>query len=236
MRLPIFAGLAIAACAACAAPALAASRGYTVTSFDKVRVSGPFTVNLRTGASPSARAEGSLRALDGVRVEVQGRTLVVSADRYAWGGTEGEQAGPVVLSVSTPEISAAIITGSGSLNVDRAKAPRFDLMLTGSGSVALGALAAERLLMTVTGSGRVALAGRAAQARIVVQGAASIEGARLVVADLDLTAAGSGDIGLAATRSAKVAASGSGNIAVAGNASCSVRASGSGEVRCGEGR
>jgi hypothetical protein len=35
---------------ASAAPALAESRGYTITSFDKIRVAGPFTVNLRTGA------------------------------------------------------------------------------------------------------------------------------------------------------------------------------------------
>jgi hypothetical protein len=220
---------------ASAAPALAESRGYTITSFDKIRVAGPFTVNLRTGASPSARAEGSPRALDQVRVEVQGRTLVVSADRNGWGGMPGENGGPVVLNVSTPDVQAAMLTGSGKLNVDRAKSARFDLWLTGTGEIAIGSLAAERLWVTITGSGKVTIAGKAAQVRAIVQGAGQVSGARLVADDLDLAVNGAGDVSLAATRSAKVTASGSGNVMVAGNASCMVHANGSGEVRCGKG-
>lgn len=231
MRLPLLALFALGL----ANPAAAAPRGYTITSFDKIRVTGPFTVNLRTGLAPSARAEGGARALDQVRVEVQGRTLIVSSDRNSWGGWGGENVGPVVLDVTTPAIAGAILTGSGKLNIDRAKAPRFDLSVTGSGTISIGALAAEKLWMTITGSGQAAIAGQVAQARALVQGSGGIAGAKLVVADLDLSTSGSGDISLAATRAAKVNASGSGNVVITGPAACLVHATGSGDVRCGRG-
>jgi hypothetical protein len=218
-----------------AAPAAAETRGYTITSFEKIRVTGPFTVNVRTGPGPSARAEGSPAAMDRLRVEVQGSTLVVSSDRNAWSGWQGANPGPVTLNVTTPALSSAILTGSGNLNIDRAKAPRFDLSLTGSGDISLGALAAERLLITVTGSGKATIAGKVAQVRALVQGSGAIAGAKLTAADLDLTVNGSGDVSFAATRAAKVNASGSGDVDVTGSAACSVRATGSGEVRCGRG-
>jgi len=232
MRILVLAGLALTASTA---PAAAETRGYTITSFDKIRVTGPFTVNVRTGAPPSARAEGKPHALDQVRVEVQGRTLMVSADRNAWGGWTGENAGPVVVNVTTPELAAAMLTGSGNLNIDRAKAPRFDLSLTGSGDLSIGALAAEKLWLTVTGSGQTTIAGQVAQMRALVQGSGGIAGAKLRAADLDLSVTGSGDVNLAATRAAKVNASGSGDVRVEGSAACIVHATGSGEVRCGKG-
>ena len=232
MRLPLLATLALILLPA---PAAAASRGYTITSFDKIRVTGPFTVNLRTGASPSARAEGSTRALDQVRVEVQGRTLLVSSDRNNWGGWSNEDVGPAVIDVTTPSLAAAILTGSGKLNIDRAKAPRFDLSLTGSGNISIGTLAAEKLWLTITGSGQSAIAGKVAQARALVQGSGGIAGANLVVTDLDLSSSGSGDISLTATRAAKVNATGSGDVVITGSAACLVHATGSGEVHCGRG-
>jgi hypothetical protein len=206
MRLPLLAALALVLLAG---PATAASRGYTITSFDKIRVTGPFTVNLRTESAASARAEGSTRALDQVRVEVQGRTLMVTSGRNNWGGWTSEDVGPVVIDVTTPSLAAAILTGSGKLNIDRAKAARFDLSLTGSGNISIGAL---------------------------VQGSGGIAGAKLVVTDLDLSSSGSGDISLAATRAAKVNATGSGDVVITGPAACLVHATGSGDVRCGPGR
>lgn len=230
MRNLILAGLALAAWAA---PATAATRGFTITSFDKIRVAGPFTVNVRTGAAPSARAEGTAQALDRVRIEVQGQTLVVSLDRHAWSGGSDANTGPVVINVTTPGLASATLTGAGNLSIDRAKAARFDLVTTGSGDVAIGALAADLLRVSITGSGEATLAGKVAQARLVVQGAGGIAGAKLTVADLDLSVTGSGDVSLSATRAAKVNSTGSGEITISGNAACQVRATGSGEVRCG---
>ena len=70
-----------------AAPAIAAERHYSVTSFDRIRIDGGYRVTLATGVAPFATASGNQAALDGVTIDVQGRTLIVHADRAAWGVT-----------------------------------------------------------------------------------------------------------------------------------------------------
>ena len=76
-------------------PADAATRNFGVSGFDRIRVDGPFRVKLATGVAPFATATAnSAGALDGLAIDVQGRTLVVRSNRKSWGGYPGEAAGP----------------------------------------------------------------------------------------------------------------------------------------------
>ena len=77
-RLPLLALLALASLPV--APAKAANRNFSVPSFDRIRVDGPFQVQLKTNVAPYARASGSSAALDGVSVKVEGRTLIIRPD------------------------------------------------------------------------------------------------------------------------------------------------------------
>ena len=71
LRALILAGLAMAA------PAAAATRGYTITSFDSIRVDAPVTVTLVTGLGPSARAEGDQAMLDRLHAEDAPKVVVL---------------------------------------------------------------------------------------------------------------------------------------------------------------
>ena len=51
-----------AALAALASPAAAETRSYTITSFDRVRIDGPYAVTVRTNSGSFARATGSAAA------------------------------------------------------------------------------------------------------------------------------------------------------------------------------
>ena len=217
------------------APAMAATRSYSVTTFDRIRVEGPYAVTLKVGSAVSARADGDPRAIDRLKVEVQGRTLVIRADASAWGGWDKTGPGRVTVSLATPELNAAGVSGSGTLAIDRAKAQRFDIAVSGSGSVTLGAVTADRLWLVLVGSGQLTVAGRAQQAKATLQGSGSIDATKLAVDDLELGSSGSGEASFAASKTAKVSATGSGDVTVAGAAACTVNAIGSGEVRCGKG-
>ena len=81
-HIPFLAALVTAS--AIATPAAAADRNYSVTSFDRIRLDGPFKVRLTTNVAPFARATGSPEALDGVSLEVQGRTLIIHFNRSSW--------------------------------------------------------------------------------------------------------------------------------------------------------
>ena len=88
-------------------PAEPATRNFGITSFDKVRVEGPFRVTLTTGVAPFARATGSPAALDRVAIEMQGNTLVVHANASSWGGYPGTGHRAGRDRASAPTISAA---------------------------------------------------------------------------------------------------------------------------------
>src|SRR6476469_271527 len=102
---------------ALAAPAAGATRNFGITGFEKVRVEGPFKVILTTGVAPFARAKGSAAALDRVAVEVRGNTLVVHSNLVSGGGFPDQNAGPVEISLGTHDLTAAWMSGAGTLAI-----------------------------------------------------------------------------------------------------------------------
>ena len=132
MRILLSAAAVIAA-TAIASPVSAATRNFGITSFEKIRVDGPYKVILTTGVAPFARASGSSAAIDKVAIDVRGNTLVVHTSQSAASGYPGANAGPVEIMLGTHDLSAAALNGSGSLAIDRVKGLSFDFSVQGSG-------------------------------------------------------------------------------------------------------
>lgn len=215
------------------APVAAATRTYSVTDFDRIRVDGPYAVTLVTGRSPGGDATGSPAAIDAVSVEVQGRTLVVRRSSQSWGGYPGRPAGPVAIRLSTHGLRAAALNGAGALAIDRIRSGSVDLSVSGSGSLVVGALEADRLNVALMGAGTIEVSGKAAIAQVGVRGTARFVGGKLIARDARLTAEGPGDIEITATATATVRSDGTGSIVVLGRPACTVKATGSGSVVCG---
>jgi peptidoglycan hydrolase-like protein with peptidoglycan-binding domain len=221
---------------AAAGSAGAAERRYTVTDFDRVQVEGPYQVTLLTGLTGGARAEGSAEALDRVSVDVQGNTLRVRPNRSAWGGYPGDRTGPVRISVTTRDLRAASVIGSGSLGIDRAKGLRVDVSVSGSGRLSVGAVDADNLVVGLLGSGRITLAGHARALKATIQGSGDLAASGLRAEDAQLTADTAGSVAVEVARTVKLKASGSGDVEILGNASCTLEGEAVGEVRCGRSR
>lgn len=219
-----------AAMLALCAPAAAADRNFTVTGFDRIRVDGPYRVSLKTGVAPFARASGASAALDGVSVEVQGRTLIVRNSPSGWGGYPGESRGPVEITLGTHELSTAWVNGPGSLAIDGVRGQSFDLSLQGPGSADVGRIDVDRLRVSLTGTGGLRLDGKAALATAIVRGSGSVDGSLLTVKDATIGAEGAALVRLAATGTAKVDSTGTAVVELAGRPACTVRASGSAVV------
>ncbi|HEU0134581.1 MAG TPA: head GIN domain-containing protein [Allosphingosinicella sp.] len=225
--------LALLALAA-AAPAAAAERTYSVTDFDRVQVDGPYRVVLQTGRSSSARAEGSVEALDHVSIDVQSGVLRVRRNRSAWGGYPG-QGGPepVTVVLTARDVRTAAVVGSGSLDVDRVRGLRVDLSVSGSGRLTVSAVDADNLIVGLLGGGRIALAGQARQLKATVQGSGDLAAADLVAQDAQIASDTAGNIAVQVARTAKVNATGPGDVEIIGAPACTVQSKGSGQVLCG---
>jgi len=222
----------VAGLAACSVPGQAATRSYGVTSFDHIRVAGPFEVHVHVGGSPSARATGPQEAIDRLSIEQQGNTLVVKPLPGGWGGWPTGWHGKLVVEIGTPSLANVAAAGSGDISVDRVKGDQLDLALSGSGKLSVDGVEVTRLSATMTGSGELMLAGRADQARATLTGSGDFRAKELAVNAADVNVVGSGDLSIGARKTARVSLAGSGDVTIAGPAACSISRTGSGDVHC----
>ncbi len=220
----------------CAMPATAADRRFAVTDFERIVVEGPFTVLLTTGRPTSAVASGDRQAVDSVSVEVQGGILRIRRNPNWTGSAARTAAPPATVALTTRTLRTARVVGSGRLTINGLRGQQVERVVEGSGRISAGRVAADQLGAGVRGSGTIELSGTAGIFRAEVQGSGSLLGDGFTADAATISAATSGDVRLAARRTAMVTASGVGAIRVDGSAACTVRGPNAAEVSCGSAR
>jgi len=213
-----------------AAPAGAATRNFGITSFEKIRVEGPFKVRLTTGVAPFASASGSPAAIDRVAIDVRGNTLVVHSNTSSWGGYPGQDAGTVQISLGTHDLSSAWLNGSGTLAINKVKGLSFDLSVAGSGGATISQTNVDQLNVAVTGTANASLSGQADRLTAVVRGISSLNVANLAAKDATIGAEGTATIAANVSNSVKIDGSGPATIRLTGGPACTLRVSGSTSV------
>lgn len=213
-------------------PAHAAQRTYSVTDFDRIRVTGPFKVEVTTDRLTAIRGTGAAEALNRVRLDVQGRTLFVRLDRSNVGGSDFKGP-PATIAIRAPALREASLSGSGTLSLSGMKGLRVGVVVEGSGILTARNVDADRLDVGVIGTGSIALSGKSHVTSVTGRGEGAVKAAELAVDDLTVTWESAGDGAFAATRTAKVTSIGTGNVSVAGKPACTVTNGGNGQVSCG---
>ena len=214
-----------------AVPADAATRNFGVSGFDRIRVDGPFRVRLATGVAPFATATAnSSGALEGVAIEVQGRTLIVRANRSSWGGYPGEAAGPVEVSIGTHELTAAWLNGAGTLAIDKLRGLSFDLSVHGSGAVSVAAAEVDHFKAAVSGTAAIGLTGTALKLTATVDGVSTLQATGLTTKDAVFSVSGPATVRATVTETAQVSARGPSSVELSGSPACTIKAAGSANV------
>jgi hypothetical protein len=223
--------LSVLVLATFSAPADTATRNFGVNGFDRIRVDGPYRVRIATGVAPFATASaGSAGALDGLAIDVQGRTLVIRNSRSSWGGYPGESSGPVEISIGTHELSAAWVNGSGTLEIDKVRGLIFDLAVQGSGAARVGAVEVDQLKVAIGGTAAASLTGNAKKLTATVLGLSLLQATALSSKDATFNVQGPGTVRATVTETAKVNVQGPSSVELAGSPACTVKASGSANV------
>lgn len=215
-----------------AAPAAAEQRRFSIADFDRIVVEGPFTVRLVTGRTTRASATGSAQAIDGVSIEGLGQTLRIRRNPNAWSTTPGRAAEPAIVTIATRSLRSARVVGTGSLDITGARAMRLDLVVEGSGRMRVTGIAADTLSLGLRGAGTLDLQGTTETLTADIQGSGTLAGERLSAETATLAAATSGDVTIAARRTATVTASGVGRVTIGGTAACTLRGPSAANVRC----
>lgn len=205
-------------------------RTYQVAAFQKLGVEGPYDVEVRQAGQTSVRATGPSELLNNMIVRVDGDTLRIEPrSGFRWSG-DGDG---VKVYITTPNLAAAALAGSGDVSVDRAAGERFEAALAGSGDLQIGQVEVGALEASIAGSGDVRVAGRAERAEVSIAGSGDVDASGLASRRASVSIAGSGNAAINASEAADVAILGSGDVTVTGGARCTVSRAGSGNVNCG---
>ncbi len=206
-------------------------RSFTIGSFDRIRVEGPYQVTVNSGRAPFARAEGPTAAIEAMDLRLEGRTLLI---RQRGGMANASLGTPVRLTVGTHELRSVSLAGAGSLVVDRLKGLSADVALLGPGKLQVRGIEADRLTAGVQGSGSLRLTGRAKVAVLTALGTPTLAAEDLVGDELTVRAEGSGEVAAAARSRASVTAAGIVQVRLTGRPACVLKLRGSASVEgCG---
>ena len=223
--------LAALLAAGTAMPAIAADRSFPATGFDKVDLAAAATVDVRTGGAFAIRAEGDQRLLDRLDIEVRNGTLIVGWRRGP--ALQLERKDNLHIAITMPRISAATVSGAGTLSIDRVEVPDFAATLRGAGTLRLVSLRARQVRLDMNGAGQIVAVGSAEQIEAHLNGVGSIDAAQLPARAGRLTMSGTGSIKARVNGPADVTMAGIGRIEVRGQARCAIHKSGLGSVDCG---
>lgn len=231
--LTLFAPMLLLAAAACSEEAPSATRPAdlaTLRDFHEIEVTGPDQVIVAVGKDFSVRAEGDPKAIEKLKIKVDGGTLEIgrkNSSGMGWGSDKG-----ATIRVTLPALDALSLTGSADVDVDRISAKTLDLDLTGSGDLRIGDVKVDALDAGLTGSGNMTVAGEAGQGDISITGSGDFDGQALKVGKGEASILGSGNIGFVSDGAIDISILGSGDVNVKGKAQCKTSNMGSGEVRC----
>lgn len=216
------------------AEASASERVFSVGSFEKVRVDGPFEVKIVTGGSPGAKASGDRQIIERVAIAVTGNTLTVRLGSGGWGEAfRKTDATAPVITLSTPRLMALAISAGARTSVNRMASQQVGVSVTGSGSLTVDQVDADQFTASVLGAGLLQAGGRANRARLTTDGSGTVDAAALTVNDLTVLLGGPGETRANARHTAAVTSTGLGRVTVSGTATCTVRAPAGGPVSCG---
>tara|TARA_Y100000815_G_scaffold271212_1_gene297333 strand:- start:53 stop:754 length:702 start_codon:yes stop_codon:yes gene_type:complete len=204
-------------------------RSFMVGSFDRIRVDGPYHVTVTQGRSPAARAVGDRDSLEQVEVRLSGTTLVVTAGTLGW-QERTSPAEAAEIHIVAPHLRGISVNGGGRATIAAMDGERVEANVNGAGAIIIDKVEARDFRATLIGTGRIAAGGESRSARLLSNGAGSIDAGALTTGDLSIVSQSTGGIAGHARYTARILATGAGTVSVTGAAKCEV--SGPGPVTC----
>jgi len=207
--------------------AIAQDRQVKTGSYDKIQVSGSYTVNLVAGAEGNITITGEDPERP-IEVETDGNTLKIHSKKST--GKDYNRKS-IVITVPVESVNEITLSGSGNINCQETlKSASFLAMISGSGRISLN-IEAQSIAASVSGSGRIELNGKSQNLDAAVSGSGSINAFELVTAETTAMVSGSGSSKINTTEKIRASVSGSGNIYYKGNPKKDdIKVSGSGKV------
>jgi hypothetical protein len=220
-----------------------------VEAFSAVTLAGIGDVYITQAADTSLSIEAEDNLISYFETTVKDGTLTIGI-KHEYMGVSLHPTKPVKFHVSTPDVNALTLAGSGNIittdlqtgnlklsllgsgNITNGNltASSVDINLTGSGNISLGKVEVASASSTIAGSGDISLSGSAASQDVEILGSGNYKANDLESGTADVTVTGSGNGQVWATDHLNVSITGSGDIRYHGKPTVNTAISGSGHV------
>lgn len=160
---------------------MGAATAQTNLSFDKIRVAGSSTVELRQGPANSIAFEDE---------ESTGLERFYSVSNDGWLNVTGKAGDDII--VTAPVITRIDLAGTGKLETDSVfKANEIDLRVSGVGKIEMN-LESEKIITLISGAGKVELEGTTNILNIDISGAGKVDAEQMKAKEATINISGSG--------------------------------------------
>lgn len=219
--------------AAIIAPAQAAERKFSISSFEDVRIIGNVNVFISTDRGISAKAEAANREiLDRVLLRKSGSQLIISVKPKAGDSSSFSAAEPVTVTLSSYVVKSITHSGSGTVSLDKLGGRDPKARLTGFGVLTINDVEGDTLSVAMNGGGQIVMAGQAKKGTIQLLGSSIFDGSQLTLETLKLVQRGPASSHVFVEKEVNISNSGTGQIRIDGRPNCSVESGGSAEIIC----
>lgn len=202
-----------------------ATQTRAVTTFNRVKTSGDFDVQITKGDVTEVVLNAEENILPYIETSVSDGTLHIDIH----GVKTVNNRLPMSVFITVPELLSAKQSGSGTITTGYFSADKMEFSISGSGSISTE-VDAKLIDASISGSGWILIKGTAKQSNLSISGSGNIDSSGLTVDDCNAHISGSGNIQVNATQSLYAKISGSGNVFYAGNPFKESNVSGSGKV------
>lgn len=178
-----------------------------VGAFERISIEGAADVVVQRGPRPGVTVRGGEKSVKNLTATVRDGTLEIDQDDNATIAFDG---GELVVTVTTPRLTGAVVDGAGDLD--------------------LGTLEVERLELTVRGAGDVTGRGRVGTLSAFVEGSGDLELRELQADRAKLDVEGSGDADVTVSQRLDVRVEGAGDVTYGGDPAVHESIDGAGDV------
>ncbi len=197
----------------------------TLSGFDDVRASGSFEVDIHKDSISRVEIHAEENIIPYIETQLSGNVLHIGVK----GNHNLRPNTSIHVDVYLPVLTAAHLSGSGSVSTDTFDVQTMEASVSGSGDFILRTHA-QQLYVDISGSGNFDVAGSAKQADYTISGSGDIHGINMLVDTCYATISGSGNMYVNAIDLLDVHISGSGNIYYTGSPAMNLHISGSGQL------
>lgn len=196
------------------------TRNISINDYDKISITGPFTIEYKQSQEPSAlklTTDENLFEYIDIHVVNSELQIQIKCPPKCKNGISIEPKELKIVSHSK-NLNKISLTGSGSfLTKDLVSTKNMIISLTGSGDICLQKLEANILSCNLAGSGDISIQGKCDVAKANIAGSGDIDLQKCEANQANCDIAGSGDIKIYATKKINANIVGSGSIHYTGN-------------------